>query len=95
MVHLDEAGIGNPKHEPWVVVAGVAVHADDQWRSLEQYLTTMADDFVPSHQRDGFVFHAKDLFHGSGVFDRAKWPKKNAGKFWTNWSPSLRNSTCP
>jgi hypothetical protein len=75
-VNLDEAGISNPKHEPFVVVAGILVNADSQWKMLEKYLSDIADDLVPHDKRENFVFHAMDLFHGSGAFDRDKWPKE-------------------
>jgi hypothetical protein len=79
MVYLDEAGIANPAHEPFVVVAGIVLHADQQWKMLERYLSDMADEFVPPENRDGFVFHATELFSGGQTFSREKWPK---GKRW-------------
>jgi hypothetical protein len=73
--YLDESGIGNPKAEPFVVVAGVIVHADAQLKALEKYLSDMANEFVPATLRMGFRFHAKDLFHGNGIFDRQRYPQ--------------------
>lgn len=73
-VHVDEAGIS--RREPYAVVAGIVTHADKQWRALNQYLSDMADDLVPNEYREGLIFHAKDLFHGSGKFDREKWPRQ-------------------
>jgi hypothetical protein len=32
--YVDDAGIANQKHEPIVVVAGVILHVDTQWRPL-------------------------------------------------------------
>lgn len=64
-VYLDEAGISNPEQEPWVVVAGIIVHADDQWRALEKYLADLIEDVVPPDRRDGFYFHASDIWSGS------------------------------
>lgn len=71
--YLDEAGISSFKHEPVAVVAGVIVHADRQWRSLYEHFEDLQNRFVPEENRDGFVFHAKDIWHGNGVFDRDKW----------------------
>jgi hypothetical protein len=76
MVYLDEAGISNPAHEPHVVVAGVIIHADRQWKAVELHLNDMADRYVPGDRRAGFVFHAKDLFHGSGAFPRNQWSRE-------------------
>jgi hypothetical protein len=71
---LDEAGIGRPADEPITVVAGVVLHADRQWKALEQYLRDMADEFSAPVRRRGFVFHAKEIFHGNGRFPREEYP---------------------
>jgi hypothetical protein len=31
---------------------------------------------IPAPDQQGFIFHAKDLFHGSGYFKREIWPKE-------------------
>jgi hypothetical protein len=80
MVYLDEAGISNPAHEPHVVVGGILIHADRQWKAVERRLSEMADRHIPSNQREGFVFHAKDLFHGSKAFQRDQWPREKRWK---------------
>jgi len=71
--YLDEAGIGNPKHESVVVVAGIIVHTDGQWRELHEHFSTLVERYVPEERREGFIFHAKDIWHGEGVFDRKTW----------------------
>src|SRR5688572_19037569 len=71
---LDESGIS--ASEPYVIVAGVVVHADKQWRGLERYLRDMVEEYVPPEDRARFCFHATDLFHGSKRFSRDKWPKE-------------------
>lgn len=73
-VFLDEGGIS--KHEPWVVVAGVIVHGDRQVIPLEEYLAELIEWHIPEEHREGFIFHAKDLWSGIGpIFkDREKWP---------------------
>lgn len=73
LVYLDEAGISNPTQEPYVVVAGIIVHADHQLEPLEKALNNLIAKHIPEDQQERFVFHAKDLFHGGGVFDRQKW----------------------
>ena len=35
LVYLDEAGISNPAHEPWLVVAGIVINADKQFKLIE------------------------------------------------------------
>jgi hypothetical protein len=71
--HLDEAGTS--AREPYAIVAGVVSQPDLQWRALQQYLSDMADDLVPSDLRKGIVFHAKDLWHGSGQFPRDRFSR--------------------
>lgn len=71
-VYLDESGIGNPKHETHVVVAGAMVHADQQWKLVEEHLRLLADKHAPARARAHFAFHAKEIFHGEvgGAFPR-------------------------
>jgi hypothetical protein len=80
MIYLDDAGISNPLHEPFVVVAGVMVEADTQWLALERYLEGMADTYAPPGQRNGFYFHATELFSGGGFFPREKYPREERWK---------------
>lgn len=76
MVYLDEAGISNPQHEPYVVVAGPLIHADKTWKAVEEHLDAMADRYAPPDKRDEFVFHATDLFSGGKFFPRDKWERE-------------------
>ena len=77
-VYLDESGIS--VNESVAVVAGVIVNADLQWKAVEKYLAELIDEYVPPERREGFVFHAKDLFHGTGrtIFDRRTFPLPRA-----------------
>lgn len=68
--YLDESGIGNAKAEPFVVVAGIIVHADRQIKAIEQYLRDMIYTYVNSHLRKFTTFHAKELFRGGKTFTR-------------------------
>jgi hypothetical protein len=72
-VFLDEGGIS--QHEPVAVVAGVIVHGDEQLVPLEKELNNLIAKHIPEEHRDGFVFHAKDIWSGTGrVFgDRQRW----------------------
>lgn len=73
-LYLDESGVANPGQEPWVVVAGIIIHADRQWKLLEERLSALADDYAPGGSRDGFVFHAKELWSGGKVLVRGEYP---------------------
>jgi len=70
---MDEAGISS--REPVAVVAGIIVHADRQWKRIEGELLALGHKHFPGESSFP-VFHAKDLFHGSGHFPRDKWPLK-------------------
>ena len=71
LVYMDEAGISNPQHEPFVVVSGVMVDADKKLVAVERHLDSLVTRFIPEEHRDGFVFHANQLFNGGGpVFKR-------------------------
>ncbi len=75
LIYLDEAGISNPRQEPYLVVAGVIVHGDNQWKALEKGLWDIVCEYIPEKDRKGFVFHATELFSGGKYFDRDTWPK--------------------
>lgn len=69
-VYLDEAGTA--AHEPITVEAGVIVKPDAVWKSIEARIAEIVNQLVPSEFREGFVFHAKELFGGGRYRDR--WP---------------------
>ena len=76
-IYADESGIS--ANESVLIVAGVVIDADLQWRLVEQRLNGLINEYVPSGTREGFIFHAKDLFHGSGpVFNRKRCPLDRA-----------------
>lgn len=77
LVYVDEAGLSNPKHEPFVVVCGVVVDADKKLIAVERAIQKLIDRHIPEPSRPNFVFHAKELFNGGGkVFKRndPDWP---------------------
>ena len=77
LIYVDEAGISNKEQEPFLVVGAVIVHADDQLDGVERHFSQLVADWIPPEHRQGFVFHAKELFPGGGkVFNRADpaWP---------------------
>ena len=69
-VYFDEAGLSQ---EPYTVVAGIMVHVDNHYRNLQKYILDMADDLLGPDRPLGFLFHAQDLWHGSGFFPRNNW----------------------
>lgn len=74
LVYIDESGIS--VNESVAVVAGVVIDADSQWKAVERHLSELTEKIVREEDREGFVFHATDLFHRSGeVFgNRKKYP---------------------
>jgi hypothetical protein len=79
LIYLDETGIS--AKESIAVVAGVIIDADSQWTRVAERIRDIIKEFVPEQKRqDNFVFHAKDLFHGTGrsVFDRRLFPLDRA-----------------
>jgi hypothetical protein len=72
---LDEAG--RSRHEPIIVVGGILVHGDRVYRKLVKRFDDIVEEFLPEADRKNFVFHAKDIFHGSGRYfkDRDIWPR--------------------
>lgn len=74
LIYTDESGISI--NESVVVVAGVMVDADRQWKAVEKYVHKLVAEYIPKENQSGFVFHATDLFRGSGkIFgNRKKYP---------------------
>ncbi|WP_293392175.1 DUF3800 domain-containing protein [Nevskia sp.] len=70
-IYVDEAGTS--AHEPVSVVVGVIVHADKHWKNAEASVHRLFDRLVPDDKREGFVFHATDLFSGGKQVDRSRW----------------------
>ena len=68
-IYLDESGT-NKKH-PATIVAGIIVKPDDHWRAAQEHCEALFDKYVPKQLRNGFVFHAVDV-----------WNKKEYWDFW-------------
>lgn len=75
LVYLDEAGISNPDDEPYLVVAGVIVNADQDWRPLDQHLKSICRRYLPNYDDFGeeFIFHAKDIWQGRRYWHHPSW----------------------
>jgi hypothetical protein len=74
---LDEAGVSNPKQEPYIVVAGVMVEPDRRYGPLTAHLRALADEYMSDDLLEAvritgnpFVFQAKHVWHGEGYFPR-------------------------
>jgi hypothetical protein len=60
---------------PWFVVAGPIIHADSQLVPVERHLEGLVEKYIPEADREGFVFHAADIWNNNGYFaDKLKWP---------------------
>jgi Protein of unknown function (DUF3800) len=79
IVYIDEAGLSKASEEPYLVVAGVLVHGDNQLSGVENYLDRLMRRHIPAEHHENFVFSAKHLFNGDNkVFKRndPNWPLK-------------------
>lgn len=77
-VYLDESGTSK---ERVVVVAGVIMDADRDWRLVEDYLLDLIEEYIPEEHRSlAAPFHACEMFHGQGIFDprRSNYPQEKA-----------------
>jgi hypothetical protein len=64
IAYFDEAGLGKPDEEPYLVVASLLVHGDTQSFEIDNSVDRLINLLIPENLRDGFEFHAKDLFSG-------------------------------
>lgn len=71
-VYLDEAGIS--PNETAVVVAGVIVDGDRQFRQLEARIQELVEEYVTEEKRLDFAFSAKELANGGKTFVRGVYP---------------------
>jgi hypothetical protein len=62
LVYMDEAGISNPKHEPFLTFAGIVVDADSKLNAIEKHLESLISRHIPERLRHGFIFHATEIF---------------------------------
>lgn len=81
-VYLDEAGTSCKKNEPFLVVAGIILDPDNMWNKVEGYIRTLASQNINKplglYGRP-YIFHAKDIWHGSGDFPRDEWTLERRG----------------
>lgn len=72
LVYMDEAGISNPKEEPFLTFAGIIVHADSKLNAIENQLEKLLSRHIPARLRNGFVFHATEIFSCGKTLKRQK-----------------------
>jgi hypothetical protein len=76
VTYIDESGLS--RKEPILVQAGVIVHGDDQLVSVEEHLEYLVEKHIPIDKREGFFFHATDIYGGGDkncLFrDKDEWP---------------------
>jgi len=63
---FDEAGVGSMKDDPNATVVGAIVHCDTQLKPLETFLADLRQIYIPASHRDGFIFHATEMFSRKG-----------------------------
>ncbi len=91
---LDEAG--RSRGEPIIVVGGVIINGDRSYLALERDLRGVAEQFLPAGDQRDFVFHAKDIFHGTGYFkDRRVWPRERRAPILTTLASIPRKHGLP
>lgn len=76
LLYLDEAGT-NPTH-PHACAAGVLIDGDQDWPEVDRRIVALIEKHIEPERRLGFVFHATDIYHGTGYFDRrkARWKER-------------------
>lgn len=95
LTYLDEAG--TDASATAVTVAGVMVHGDHEWPEIDKRIDALVEKYVPESDRVGFHFHATDIYHGSGYFDRRKpeWPEDRRLTVLSNLAQIIRDMHLP
>lgn len=77
ILYLDESGIGSIDKDPLLIVAGVLVHGDKNWRAIADDLLEIRETCAPDGEPTPTYLHAKDIYHGTGEFHRERWPREH------------------
>ena len=75
VAYMDESGV-SPR-EPLLVQAAIIIDGNSQVMPLHEALEGLIQKHIPQKYRNGFVFHAADIFSGakSTIYkDRFEWP---------------------
>jgi len=73
ITYFDDAGLFNAQREPFIVIGGVIIHADGQLIPVEEHIDELVQKHIPEEDREGFVFHAMELWNGGRYFNRESW----------------------
>jgi hypothetical protein len=68
IAYFDEAGVASEGQEPFAVTAGVLIHGDFQWKSIETSTSAIIVNHVPEELWTSFYFHADHLYHDNKRF---------------------------
>lgn len=68
LIYVDEAGTSAV--EDVTIVVGVMVGTDNEWRAVAQEINTVLDRRVPPSSREGFIFHATEIYSGGKKFEK-------------------------
>ena len=63
-VYVDESGTSGKA--PFLIVAGVVIDMDRQFIRVARHISKLVNKYVAAEDREGFSFHATNLFSGSG-----------------------------
>ena len=78
VAYTDESGIS--PNQTVLVQAAVIVHGDNQIVPIEDYLDELIVKHIPAESREGFVFHATDIYwphdKKSIFYDHDVWPQE-------------------
>jgi hypothetical protein len=76
VTYMDESGLS--RREPVLIEAAIIVHGDEQVVPVEDHLESLVEKHIPQDKRDGFFFHATDIYGGGGkncIFcNKEEWP---------------------
>jgi hypothetical protein len=84
LVYMDEAGVSNPKEEPYLVVSGVILDGDQDWVPVDRHIKHLARKHVPEDDQVGIVFHAMEIFHGERQFPRSQLTREKRWRLLTD-----------
>ena len=77
ITYWDDCGMFNADQEPFVVVGAAITNVDNQYRPLADSLDALVEKYIPPGDREGFTFHATELWSGGKYFaERSRWPKE-------------------
>lgn len=77
IAYMDESGVASRHHEKHLVVTAAIVYGDTQWKPISEEIQRLTNKYIPKDEREGFAFHAKDLYWGGKkYFNKKTWGEK-------------------